>query len=112
MDLSNNKEIREGKPNCINSDKRILQNFAKFMPAHGDGEKNASSANEGFSEEEVTRISGIIDTNAHAFPLSINGISTYVSPPFSYFFCPLTAVFLLFIQTHNIQSSEIDINKL
>lgn len=103
MDLSNNKEIREGKPNCINSDKRILQNFAKFMPAHGGSGKNASSANEGFSEEEVTRISGIIDTNAHAFPLSINGISTYVSPP-SLNFCTFWRHFFC--------CCEIDINKL
>lgn len=70
MNMSDNKEIRNGKPKCITSDKRILENFAAFFPNNINGTIN--DAEEGFSTEEVTRISGIIDTNAHAFPLKIN----------------------------------------
>lgn len=94
MNMSDNGDVRKGKPNCISSDKKILQNFAKFMPPHDSGDGSSSpeiqgdsaTNEEGFLEKEVIQISGIIDTNAHAFPLSINGRSTYVSN----FFLPLS----------------------
>lgn len=88
MNMSDNQEIRRRKPKCINSDRKILENFSKFMPTHDKGNRNSicsqcqspgctdgTDKHGGFSETEVIQISGILDTNAHAFPLSLNGRS-------------------------------------
>ncbi|CAL8109914.1 unnamed protein product [Orchesella dallaii] len=64
--MADNGEERRNKPICINSDKKIMENFRKFFP-NGD-----------FSEEDVIRISGIVDVNAHSFPIRINDRPTSV----------------------------------
>jgi len=62
MTQSDSRESRRNRPNCITADERIVENFKKYLP----GENS-------FDQEEVLTLSGIVDVNAHAFPVKVDG---------------------------------------
>jgi hypothetical protein len=63
---SDNKDSRGNRPNCITADERIVENFRKFLP--GETEKYLN-----WNIEMVCKLSGILDVNAHSFPVKVDG---------------------------------------
>jgi len=64
---SDNREFRRNRPNCITADERIVENFRKFLPSEMN--KDVS-----WNEEQVYKLSGILDVNAHSFPVKVDGV--------------------------------------
>lgn len=72
MTMSDNNESRRNRPNCIIADERILENLRHFLPSRegedDDEKEDKATAMMTFDTQEVIRLSGILDVNAHAFP--------------------------------------------
>jgi len=70
LTMESHRVLRNNQPNSVTTDRKIVDNFLRWR------EQGAEIP---FEEDEIYTVSGIIDVNAHVFPVKTNGnILTYV----------------------------------